>query len=104
MSRRLKSNVLKYQLVVFLENVVISTGKKQERKVREKKAGKKLGENIVRKKSKGKKDRKKYEKYRSCSLRNIHSNVTRRASPGRVGACMRYLKGQKMNLFNPKED
>jgi hypothetical protein len=37
-------------------------------------------------------------------LRNIHSNVTRRVSPGRLGACMHDRKGPKMNLFNPKED
>jgi hypothetical protein len=37
-------------------------------------------------------------------MRNIHSNVTRKASPGRVGARMRDLKGPKMNLFKAKED
>jgi hypothetical protein len=37
-------------------------------------------------------------------LRNIHSNVTRRASLEGWGARMRDLMGPTMNLFNLKED
>ena len=64
-SRRLKSNVLKYQLVVFLVHVVIA---------------------------------------QFMFLANIHSSVTRRASPGWVGCAHARYEGTKMNLFNTKED
>jgi hypothetical protein len=41
-------------------------------------------------------------KHSSCSLRNIHTNVTRRASPGRLGCAHARSWGTKNEFILPK--
>jgi hypothetical protein len=91
-----QTNVLEKQLTDILKRWISNVATFE--KVRENSTGRKYGEKIEEKKVRGKIERKSHVtsvQDSSCSLQNMHSNVTRTASPGKVGCAHARSEGTK---------